>query len=67
MEIHPVGAELFHVDGYTERERERERHDEEMVGYCNLGNAPKNILSYVYKCLTSSRFPASLRGAVLDF
>ena len=25
MKIHPVGAELFHVDGQTDRLRERER------------------------------------------
>jgi len=36
MTIHPVGAEMFHVDG--------ERHDESNSQVHNFGNAPKNAV-----------------------
>jgi hypothetical protein len=70
MKINPVGAKLFHVDGYietdrqTDRDKQTNRHDEEIFGFCNLANARKNIVWY--KCLITSRFLASLCGAVWD-
>ena len=36
MEIRPVGFELFHVDGQTDR------HDEANSRISNIVNAPKN-------------------------
>jgi hypothetical protein len=53
------------TDIQTDRDKQTNKHDEEIVGFCNLANALKNIVSY--KCLISSRFLASLRGAVWDF
>ena len=36
MEIHPLGAEFFHTDGW------KGRHDTALVTLCNFVNAPKN-------------------------
>jgi hypothetical protein len=43
MKIHPVGADLFHVDGQTERQTDRQidRQDETRVVFHNFENAPK--------------------------
>jgi hypothetical protein len=35
MKIHPVGAELFHADGETDR------HDEAIVAFRSFAKAPK--------------------------
>jgi hypothetical protein len=43
MKILPVGAELFHADGRTVRQRDRqaERRDEANSLFCNFVNASK--------------------------
>ena len=45
MKIRPVGAELFHEDGQTDR------HDEANSRFRNLANAPKN-----WKYNTTSKY-----------
>jgi len=49
MKIHPVGAELFYVDGRTDRQTERQtdRQTETkklIVTFWNFVNAPKNCI-----------------------
>jgi hypothetical protein len=38
--IHPVGAKLFHADGWTEGQIDR--HDKALVAFHNFVNMPKN-------------------------
>jgi hypothetical protein len=48
MKIRPVGAELFHADGQTEK------HDELKATSCNFVNAHKKtkiILFYFVQCI----------------
>jgi hypothetical protein len=40
MKIHPVGAELFHVDGWTDRQTDMTKL---MVAFRNFANTPKTI------------------------
>ena len=40
MKIRPLGAEFFHADGRTGRQRDR--HDEAKVSFCCFVKAPKN-------------------------
>jgi hypothetical protein len=37
MKIRPVGAEMFHADGYADR------HDEDIIGFRNFVQAPKTV------------------------
>jgi len=43
MKIRPVGAELFHADGRTER------HYEANSRFPTLANAPENVRGLLYK------------------
>jgi hypothetical protein len=38
MTIHPVGGELFHADGQTDRQMDMMKPT---VAFCNFVNAPK--------------------------
>jgi hypothetical protein len=43
MKIRPVGAELFHEDGRTDRRTDRQTDMMKlMVAFCNVSNASKN-------------------------
>jgi hypothetical protein len=42
MKIHPVGAELFHVAGRTDRKTDMTKL---IVTFCNSGNTPKRRLT----------------------
>jgi len=43
MKIHPVGTELFHADGQTDRRKEgRTDMTKQIVAFRNFANAPKN-------------------------
>jgi len=46
MKIHPVTAELFHVDCRIERERDVTKL---IVALRNFANSPKNLSSFVYR------------------
>jgi hypothetical protein len=39
METHPVGSELSHADGHTDRQMDRERHDKHNSQFCSSANA----------------------------
>jgi hypothetical protein len=45
MKIHPVGAELLHAEGRTERQRDR--HYETIVALRNFANVPNKSNSYL--------------------
>ena len=45
MNILPVGAELFHLDGWTERHEEAN-----MVAFLNFANTPKKYMQYYRIC-----------------
>jgi len=42
MKIRPVGADLFHADGRTDRQTDKTKL---MVAYRNFANAPKRLKS----------------------
>ena len=42
MKIIPVKAEMFHVDGRTDGERQTDRNDEANSCYSQFLNAPEN-------------------------
>jgi hypothetical protein len=44
MKSRPLGAELFHEDGWTDGQtyRQTARYDEAKVAFRNFANAPKN-------------------------
>jgi hypothetical protein len=41
MKILPVGVELIHADGRTDRQAEMDTHDDAHSVFCNFVNAPK--------------------------
>jgi len=43
MKILPVGAELVHADGWTDRQTDMTKL---IVAFCNFANAPK--INYAY-------------------
>jgi len=45
-----MGAELFHVDGRTvgQKERQMDRCDEADIAFLNFANAPKMLISFSY-------------------
>jgi len=45
MEIRPVGAELFHVDGWRDILTEMTKL---IVAFCNSANTPKNTGSFIF-------------------
>jgi hypothetical protein len=50
MKIHPVGAELFHVDGWTDRQTEIQTDMMKLiVAFCNCANMPENNLLMMYQ------------------
>jgi hypothetical protein len=48
MKIHPVGAELFHVDRQTDRQTDMKKL---MEGFCNFANVLHNELKKIAMCL----------------
>ena len=46
MEIHPVGAELFHAEGQTKGQTDMAKL---IVAFRNIANAPKNQNFSLYK------------------
>jgi hypothetical protein len=47
MKIHPVGAELFHADGQTEGQTDRQTDMIKLiVAFHNFANTPKNTLCF---------------------
>jgi hypothetical protein len=49
MEIHAVGAELFHADGQKDERRDGQTDGQTDItklifAFCNFANAPKNLL-----------------------
>jgi hypothetical protein len=45
MKIRPVGADLFHADGRTDRQTDMTKL---RVAFRNFANAPKNKQLYIY-------------------
>jgi hypothetical protein len=45
MKIHPVGAELFHADGWTDGQTDMMKL---IVAFRNFANAPKTIWLMLY-------------------
>jgi len=46
LKIHPVGAKLFHADGWTEGQIDR--HDKALVAFHNFVNMPKNATVFSF-------------------
>jgi hypothetical protein len=43
LKISPVGAEVFHAEGKTERQTDMTKL---LVALCNFANTPKNLLFF---------------------
>ena len=45
MKIRPVGAALFHAEGWTDGRTDRRTYMTKLiVAFCNFANAPKNCI-----------------------
>jgi hypothetical protein len=48
MKIRPVGAELFHADGWKGGETDKQHMMKLRADFLNFANAPKNYVTLVF-------------------